>query len=165
MFNKVVLIGNLTRDIEMRYGQSGTAIGSSAIAVTRKISVNGEKREETCFVDITFFGRQAEVANQYLSKGSKLLIEGRLKFDQWTDQNGQNRSKHSVQVENMEMLGNNQNNANHFTPNNYAETQSYDPYTSENSKKPMQKTSNQNQEKIREIDVDAYDSDDSDLPF
>lgn len=165
MFNKVVLIGNLTRDIEMRYGQSGTAIGSSAIAVTRKFSVNGEKREETCFVDITFFGRQAEVANQYLSKGSKLLIEGRLKFDQWTDQNGQNRSKHSVQVENMEMLGNNQNNANHFTSNNYAETQSYDPYTSENSKKLMQKTSNQNQEKIREIDVDAYDSDDSDLPF
>ncbi|MBS4236108.1 single-stranded DNA-binding protein [Campylobacter vulpis] len=165
MFNKVVLIGNLTRDIEMRYGQSGTAIGSSAIAVTRKFSVNGEKREETCFVDITFFGRQAEVANQYLSKGSKLLVEGRLKFDQWTDQNGQNRSKHSVQIENMEMLGNNQNGANNFTPNNYAETQSYDPYTNENSKKPAQKTPNQNQEKIREIDVDAYDSDDSDLPF
>lgn len=165
MFNKVVLIGNLTRDIEMRYGQSGTAIGSSAIAVTRKFSVNGEKREETCFVDITFFGRQAEVANQYLSKGSKLLIEGRLKFDQWTDQNGQNRSKHSIQVENMEMLGNNQNGANNFAPNNYAETQSYDPYTSENSKKAMQKTPNQNQEKIKEIDVDAYDSDDSDLPF
>ena len=165
MFNKVVLVGNLTRDIEMRYGQSGTAIGSSAIAVTRKFSANGEKREETCFIDITFFGRQAEVANQYLSKGSKLLIEGRLRFEQWSDQNGQNRSKHSVQVENMEMLGNNQSGTNgNFGSSNYAEAQSYDPY-SENSRKPTQKVPNQNQEKIKEIDVDAYDNDDSDLPF
>lgn len=109
MFNKVVLVGNLTRDIELRYIQSGTAIGSSGLAVNRKFNVNGDKREETCFIDITFFGRQAEVANQYLNKGSKVLIEGRLKFDTWQDQNGQNRSKHSVVVENMEMLGGQQN--------------------------------------------------------
>jgi len=105
MFNKVVLVGNLTRDIELRYTTAGAAIGNSAIAVTRKFNVNGEKREETCFIDITFFGKQAEIANQYLSKGSKLLVEGRLKFDQWTDNNGQNRSKHTISVENMEMLG------------------------------------------------------------
>mgnify|MGYP002740552354 FL=1 len=105
MFNRIVLVGNLTKPIELRYTQSGAAIGSSGIAVTRKFSVNGEKREETCFIDITFFGKQAEIANQYLSKGSKLLVEGRLKFDQWTDNNGQNRSKHTVAVENMEMLG------------------------------------------------------------
>jgi single-strand binding protein len=105
MFNKIVLVGHLTRDIELRYTQGGAAIGSSGIAVTRKFSVNGEKREETCFVDLTFFGKQAEIANQYLSKGSKLLVEGRLKFDQWQDNNGQNRSKHSVSVESMEMLG------------------------------------------------------------
>lgn len=109
MFNKVVLVGNLTRDIELRYIQSGTAVGSTGIAVNRKFSVNGEKRDETCFIDITFFGRQAEVANQYLNKGSKVLIEGRLKFDTWQDQNGQNRSKHSIVVENMEMLGGQQN--------------------------------------------------------
>ena len=109
MFNKIVLIGNLTRDIELRYASNGNAIGNTAIAVTRKFSVNGEKREETCFIDITFFGKMAEVANQYLNKGSKLLVEGRLKFDQWTDNNGQNRSKHSVIVENMEMLGSPQN--------------------------------------------------------
>ena len=109
MFNKIVLVGNLTRDIELRYAQNGNAIGSSAIAATRKFNVNGEKREETCFIDVTFFGKMAEVANQYLSKGSKLLVEGRLKFDQWTDNNGQNRSKHSVVVENMEMLGSPQN--------------------------------------------------------
>ena len=105
MFNKIVLVGNLTRDIELRYTQSGAAIGSCGIAVTRKFNVNGEKREETCFIDITFFVKQVEIANQYLSKGSKLLVEGRLKFDQWSDNNGQNRSKHTVAVENMEMLG------------------------------------------------------------
>ena len=109
MFNKVVLVGNLTRDIELRYASNGNAIGNTAIAATRKFNVNGEKREETCFIDVTFFGKMAEVANQYLSKGSKLLVEGRLKFDQWTDNNGQNRSKHSVVVENMEMLGSPQN--------------------------------------------------------
>ena len=107
MFNKVVLVGNLTRDIELRYTTSGSAIGNSGIAVTRKFNTNGEKREETCFIDISFFGKSAEIANQYLSKGSKLLVEGRLKFDQWTDNNGQNRSKHSIVVENMEMLGGN----------------------------------------------------------
>ncbi|WP_103630067.1 single-stranded DNA-binding protein [Campylobacter concisus] len=103
--NKVIMIGHLARDIELRYTQSQMAIGKTAIAVTRKYTLNGEKREETCFIDLTFFGKQAEIANQYLNKGSKLLIEGRLKFDQWTDNNGQNRSKHSIAVESMEMLG------------------------------------------------------------
>lgn len=105
MFNKIVLVGHLTRDIELRYTQGSVAIGSCGIAVTRKYTLNGEKREETCFIDITFFGKQAEIANQYLGKGSKLLVEGRLKLDQWTDNSGQNRSKHSIAVESMEMLG------------------------------------------------------------
>lgn len=104
MFNKVVLLGNLTREIEIRFLQSGTAVGKSSIAVNHKFSVNGEKREEVCFIDITFWGRTAEIAHQYLRKGSKVLVEGRLKFDQWTDQNGQNRSKHSIEVESLEML-------------------------------------------------------------
>ena len=98
MYNRVVLVGNLTRDIEMRYTPAGTAVGATGIAVTRKFTTNGEKREETCFVDISFFGRTAEIANQYLSKGSKVLVEGRLKYEQWTDQNGQNRSKHTISV-------------------------------------------------------------------
>lgn len=106
MFNKVVIVGNLTRDIELRYTPSGAAIGKSAIAATHKFTINGEKKEDTCFIDISFFGKGAEIANQYLRKGSKLLIEGRLKFEQWTDQNGQNRSKHTISVESMEMLGN-----------------------------------------------------------
>lgn len=103
--NKVILLGRLVRDIDLRYTQSQMAIGKTAIAVTRKYTLNGEKREETCFIDLTFFGKQAEIANQYLGKGSKLAVEGYLKFEQWTDQNGQNRSKHSIAVESMEMLG------------------------------------------------------------
>lgn len=110
MFNKTVLVGNLTRDVELRYASNGNAIGNSAIAVSRKYTNNnGAQVEEVMFIDITFFGKIAEVANQYLRKGSKLLVEGRLKFDQWTDNNGQNRSKHTIVVENMEMLGSPQN--------------------------------------------------------
>jgi single-strand DNA-binding protein len=104
MFNKVILVGNLTRDIELRYSQGGMGIAKTAIATSRKFTVNGEKKEEICFVDITFFARSAEVANQYLRKGSKILVEGRLNFEQWADQNGQKRSKHSVTVETMQML-------------------------------------------------------------
>ncbi|NPA66703.1 MAG: single-stranded DNA-binding protein [Epsilonproteobacteria bacterium] len=104
MFNKIILVGNLTRDIELRYSQSGSAIAKTAIATSRKFTVNGERKEEVCFVDITFFGRSGEIANQYLRKGSKVLVEGRLVFEQWVDQNGGKRSKHSVTVESMQML-------------------------------------------------------------
>lgn len=105
MYNKVLILGNLTKDIEMRYTQGSTAIANSATASTRKFTArDGTQNEETLFVDIAFFGRTAEVANQYLHKGSRVLIEGKLKFDQWSDQNGQKRSKHSVSVENMQML-------------------------------------------------------------
>ncbi len=104
MFNKIILVGNLTRDIELRYSQAGMGIANTAIATSHKFTQNGEKKEEVCFVDITFFGRSAEVANQYLRKGSKILVEGRLKLDSWVDQNGQKRSKHSVTVATMQML-------------------------------------------------------------
>jgi single-strand DNA-binding protein len=104
MFNNITLVGNLTRDIELRPTQGGSVIATSSIATSRKYSVNGEKKEDVCFVDLTFFGRSAEVANQYLHKGSKILANGRLNFDQWVDQSGQKRSKHSVVVETMQML-------------------------------------------------------------
>ena len=119
MFNKIILVGNLTRDIELRYSQTGTSIAETAIATSRKFTSNGEKREEVMFIDIIFFGRSAEVANQYLRKGSKILIEGRLSFEQWTGQNGQKRSKHSVIVETMQMLdskGDNQGGGNNQAP-------------------------------------------------
>lgn len=122
MFNKTILIGNLTKDIDLRYLQNGTAIGKSSIAVNRNYVLNGEKKSDVMFVDIVFFGRLAEVAKQYTSKGSKLLIEGRLVQESWRDTAGQNRSKHVISVENMEMLGgdgghsiNTQNNTNNNT--------------------------------------------------
>ncbi len=106
MYNKIILAGNLTRDIEIRYTQSGSAIGNTGIATSRKFkSATGEQKEEVLFVDLTFFGRTAEIANQYLRKGSKVLVDGRLKLDQWTAQDGSKRSKHSITVENLQMLG------------------------------------------------------------
>ena len=105
MYNKIILAGNLTRDVEIRYTQGGSAIGNTAIATSRKFkSQTGEQKEEVLFVDLTFFGRTAEIANQYLRKGSKVLVDGRLKLDQWTAQDGTKRSKHSVTVENLQML-------------------------------------------------------------
>ena len=106
MYNKIILAGNLTRDIEVRYTQSGTAVSSTGIASTRKFKgTDGTQKEEVLFVDITFFGRTAEIANQYLHKGSKVLIDGRLKLDQWTAQDGTKRSKHGISVGNLTMLG------------------------------------------------------------
>jgi len=84
MYNKVVLVGNLTRDVEIRYSQSGSAIGNVGIATSRKWkSQTGEQKEEVMFIDLTFFGRTAEIANQYLRKGSKVLVDGRLVFQQY----------------------------------------------------------------------------------
>jgi single-strand DNA-binding protein len=106
MYNKVILIGNLTRDVELRYTQSGSAIAKFGLAVNRtwKDKNSGERRDDVCFVDISIFGRSAEIANQYLSKGKRILVEGRLVFEQWTDQNGQKRSKHSVAAESFQFL-------------------------------------------------------------
>jgi single-strand DNA-binding protein len=106
MYNKVILIGNLTRDVELRYTTSGAAVAKLGLAVNRtwKDRNTGEKRDETCFVDISIFGRSAEVANQHLAKGRRVLIEGRLVFEQWTDQNGQKRSKHSIAAESFQFM-------------------------------------------------------------
>ena len=162
MFNRIVLVGNLTKDIDLRYTQSGAAIGSSGIAVTRKYTLNGEKREETCFVDITFFGKQAETANQYLSKGSKLLVEGRLKFDQWTDNNGQNRSKHAVAVENMEMLGGGQQQGGYNQGYQQGGYSNQRPQQSA-PKKPQQQKPPADDYEI-DVDDDKYDNDET-IPF
>jgi single-strand DNA-binding protein len=105
MFNRVILVGNLTRDIELRYTPSGMAICTTGIAVNHRFKKqDGSQSEETMFIDITLFGRNAEIANQYLKKGSKVLVEGRLKFDSWNDQNGQKRSKHTITVDSLKMI-------------------------------------------------------------
>jgi len=105
-YNRVILLGNISKDIELKYTPSGTAIAKTAIATNRRYKTqSGEQKEEVCFIDITLFGRSAEVANQYLHKGKQVLIEGRLVLEQWVDSNGNKRSKHSVQVESLQMLG------------------------------------------------------------
>jgi single-strand DNA-binding protein len=106
-FNKVLLLGNLTRDPEVRYTPKGSAVADLGIAVNRQYTLdNGEKREEVTFVDVTFWGRTAEVAGEYLKKGRPVFIEGRLQLDTWDDkQSGQKRSKLKVIGETMQMLG------------------------------------------------------------
>ena len=105
-YNRVVLVGNLTRDPELRYIPSGTAVTDVGLAVNdRRKNAQGEWVEEATFIDITLWGRTAEVASEYLSKGSPVLIEGRLKLDQWETPEGQKRSKLKVVGERMQMLG------------------------------------------------------------
>jgi len=104
-YNRVILVGNLTRDPELRYIPSGTAVTDVGLAVNdRRKNANGEWVEETTFVDITLWGRQAEIACEYLSKGSSCLIEGRLKLDSW-EKDGQKFSKLKVIGDRMQMLG------------------------------------------------------------
>jgi len=105
-FNRVILVGNLTRDPELRYVPSGMAVTDIGLAVNdRRKNANGEWIEETTFVDVTLWGRTAEVAGEYLSKGSPVLIEGRLKLDTWEGNDGQKKSKLKVVGEKMQLLG------------------------------------------------------------
>ncbi len=106
VYNRVILVGNLTRDPELRYTPSNTAVTEIGLAVNdRRKNANGEWIEETTFVDVTLWARQAEVASEYLTKGSSVLIEGRLKLDTWESNDGQKRSKLRVVGERMQMLG------------------------------------------------------------
>lgn len=103
-FNRVILVGNLTRDPELRYIPSGTAVTDIGLAVNdRRKNAQGEWVEETTFIDVTLWARTAEVASEYLSKGSSVLIEGRLKLDTW-EKEGKKQSKLRVVGEKMQML-------------------------------------------------------------
>jgi single-strand DNA-binding protein len=107
-FNKVILLGNLTRDVEMKYTQGGTAVAELGLAINHSYrdSRTNEKKEEVTFVDVTFFGRTAEIASEYLAKGRPVLIEGRLKYEQWQDkQAGANRSKLRIIGDTLQLLG------------------------------------------------------------
>lgn len=106
-FNRIILAGNLTRDPELSYTTSNTAVCKFGIAVNRNWTERetNTKHEETMFVDCTAWAKRAEVINQYLKKGRPILIEGRLAYDTWTTPEGQKRSKHSVVVENFQFLG------------------------------------------------------------
>ena len=112
-YNKVILIGNLTRDPELKYLPSGTAVANLGLAVNRNYTdrQSGEKKEEVCFVDVEAFGRTAEIINEYFQKGRPILIEGRLRHRSWETDDGQRRSKHDVFVERFEFVGSRQDSA------------------------------------------------------
>ena len=105
-FNKVILAGNLTRDPQLSVLPSNTQVCEFGMAINRKWKgQDGEMRDETCFVDLRMYGRRAEVLNKYMSKGKPIMVEGRLKYDQWEGKDGGKRSKLYVVVDNFEFLG------------------------------------------------------------
>ena len=151
MYNKVILVGNLTRDVELKYTPSGTAIAKFGLATNRnyKDQMTGENKQEVMFIDITVFGRSAEIANQYLAKGRRVLVEGRLVFEQWVDNTGQKRSKHSIVAEKLQFMDSKAQSESEFGSSEY------------NPPKPqMQQQTQQKPNEIPSIDIDE-----DDIPF
>ena len=104
-YNKIIMIGNLTRDPQLSYLPSNTPVVEIGLASNRRWKgQDGQQREDTCFVDCRAYGRQAETINQYTSKGRQILVEGRLQFDRWQDKDGNPRSKHRIIIENFQFL-------------------------------------------------------------
>lgn len=103
-FNKVILLGNLTRNPELRYTPSGTPVASFGLAVSRRFKQGDELKEEVCFIDVVVFGKQAEHCGQYLNKGQGVIVEGRLQQRRWETEDGQKRSKHEVVAQSVTFL-------------------------------------------------------------
>lgn len=124
-FNKVILMGNLTRDPQLSYLPSKTAVVEFGLAINRKFKKqDGSQGEEVCYVDCQMFGKRAEVINKYLKKGNQLFVEGRLKFDSWQGQDGSKRSKLRVFVENFEFMGGGQKSGGSSGGDGYSQQQS-----------------------------------------
>ncbi|WP_121074356.1 single-stranded DNA-binding protein [Helicobacter pylori] len=105
MFNKVIMVGRLTRNVELKYLPSGSAAATIGLATSRRFKKqDGTLGEEVCFIDARLFGRTAEIANQYLSKGSSVLIEGRLTYESWMDQTGKKNSRHIITVDSLQFM-------------------------------------------------------------
>lgn len=103
-FNKVILIGNLTKDPELRYTPNGTAVTSFPIAINRRYKQGDEMKEEVCYIDIVVFGKQAESCGQYLAKGNGVIVDGRLQQRRWETEDGQKRNKHEVVAQSIRFL-------------------------------------------------------------
>lgn len=174
MFNKVILAGNLTRDVELRYLPNGAALAKLGLAVNRRFKKqDGSQGDEVCYIDVNLFGRTAEVANQYLKKGSSVLIEGRLVLESWTDNTGQKRSKHSITAENMQMLGSRNEGGNYgngggngsyggYQNDNYGESTHYNNYGNPQN---TQQPSAPKPQKAKENEIPVIDIDDEEIPF
>lgn len=158
--NKVQLIGNITRDPEIKYTPKGSAVTDLGLAINRYYSTeNGEKREEVTFVDVTLWGRQAEIAGEYCKKGRPVYIEGRLQLDSWEDKaSGQKRSKLRVVGENMQLLGPRPGaSGNGAAPSEYGEEERYS--------RPSRSGSNLPSRPEQAISAAMANDEDDDIPF
>ncbi|MEN8681589.1 MAG: single-stranded DNA-binding protein [Akkermansiaceae bacterium] len=161
--NKVMLLGNITRDLEVRYTPKGTAVCDLGMAVNRiRTGDNGERIEEVTYVDVTLWGRQAELAGQYLSKGRSVFIEGRLQLDQWDDkQTGQKRSRLRVVGENMQFIGGGGQGGGGNQGGGGAPAQQSGPPQQQPEQSSPPPQSNQGGAAA----ADSFDNDDDDIPF
>ena len=171
MYNKVIMIGNLTRDIELKYLPSGSAIANGAIATSHKYKKqNGEQVDEVCFLDFSIFGKGGEIFNQYVRKGSKVMLEGRLVFQQWKAQDGTNRSRHALSVTEFKFLdgksdsqdtgGNNYN-----APQQQQPQQQYNQQPQQNYNAPKQQQQNSGMNNSYEQNIPTIDIDNDEIPF
>ena len=162
MYNKVIVIGNLTRDIELKYIPSGAAIAKGAIATSHKYKAqDGSQKEEVCFLDFNVFGKPAEIINQYVKKGSKVMLEGRLVFEQWTAQDGSARSRHALRVEEFKFLdskGSSEGGSNYSAPQQHIEPSYTKPAYIPNQGGAAKASAYQ----VPEINIDI---DDDEIPF
>ncbi|MGL2515790.1 single-stranded DNA-binding protein [Helicobacter pylori] len=181
MFNKVIMVGRLTRNVELKYLPSGSAAATIGLATSRRFKKqDGTLGEEVCFIDARLFGRTAEIANQYLSKGSSVLIEGRLTYESWMDQTGKKNSRHTITADLLQFMdkksdnpqanamqdsimhenSNNAYPANHNAPNqdpfNQAPSYAQNAYAKEN----LQAQPSKYQNSVPEINIDEEE-----IPF
>jgi len=160
MYNKVILIGNLTRDIELKYIPSGAAIAKGAIATSHKYKAqDGSQKEEVCFLDFNVFGKSAEILNQYVKKGSKVMLEGRLVLESWTAQDGTSRNRHSLRVEEFKFLDSKGSET--ATSGNYQPKQVEQSYNKPSYNAPQGGT-REPEYRVPEINIDI---DDDEIPF
>ena len=184
-FNKVILMGNLTRDPELRYTPNGQAVCEFTIAMNHKYTTGGQEREEVCFVDIVVWARRAESCGKYLKKGSPALVEGRLKQDTWEDKEGRKRSKIRVNADNVQFVstrnaggetgGSPQSNYQGYSSQNTTATKTYQPVNNQQQpashSEPIPPESNQPasySQPMPEPPQDIYDNDfetEDDIPF
>ncbi|MCP4176502.1 MAG: single-stranded DNA-binding protein [bacterium] len=179
-FNKVMLMGNLTRDPELRYTPSGSAVCDFSIAINRKYSAGGQEKEEVCFVDIVVWAKQAESCGKYLKKGSAVFVEGRLRNDNWEDKDGRKRSRLRITAERVQFLSSSSRSddsksfrSNSQPTNNYQQSNDYNRNNSSNYNN-NQATNNQPVNQYRnesnpmppppEVFDNEYESED-DIPF
>lgn len=151
MFNQMQIIGNLTKDNDLKYLPTGSAVYKNSVATSHKWKdQNGQSKEETMFMDIVIFGRSAEIANTYLKKGSKVFLTGRVVLENWTAADGTKRSKHILRVETMKMLdskGSESSSA--YNPSHQPDSNSSTPESNHNYQRPPDMNQN-----LPEIDLD-----------